>query len=135
MTNIITAMIIAAAQVNGIDPILALSVAHVESNLNPHAVSSKNAYGVMQLRGIAFPQYTVKQLKSLDVNISVGVRHLVYMRDKCRFKKANTWLSCYNRGLVGAKRGIVNPYKDAYYLKVMKKYKELKRLNEKTQTY
>lgn len=40
----------AEAQRGGVDTVLALSIAKVESNFNPNAVSSSNALGLMQLK-------------------------------------------------------------------------------------
>lgn len=125
MEATILAMLISAATVNGLDSKLVVAVAKVESQLDHSAVSPAGAYGVLQIRRIAFPQYTLDEIRQLDMNIAIGVRHLVYMAKHCKFKKNNSWVICFNRGVRGASRDVGNPYVDKYYLKVMKEFKKL----------
>lgn len=124
----IIGLIIAASLEHNIDPKLVLAIAQVESSMNPNAVSSKGAVGIMQLRPIAFPHIDPKRLKSLKVNIYTGVKHLVYMRDNCPFKYNYSWVVCYNRGVTGTIRDVQNPFRENYYHKVIREYNRLREL-------
>lgn len=73
--------IIAAAMSEGVDPSLALGVAHQESKFDPNATSETGARGVMQ-----FTQRTAKWMgidrENVDQNIHGGVQYLKYLLDK-----------------------------------------------------
>lgn len=64
-----------AAAENGVDPNLAIEVAIAESGLNPTAVSSAGAYGIMQLMPGTAAQYGVDRTDPVD-NIQGGVTFL-----------------------------------------------------------
>ncbi|MDI6749834.1 MAG: transglycosylase SLT domain-containing protein [Rhodocyclaceae bacterium] len=69
----------------GIEPRLALAIARTESNLNPRAVSPKNAQGLMQLIPETAVRFNVKKLFDPEQNVRGG---LAYLR----------WLLAYFRG-------------------------------------
>lgn len=88
----------------GIEPKLALAVARTESNLNPNAVSVKNAQGLMQLIPETSVRFNVKKPFDPEQNVRGG---LAYLR----------WLLAYFRGDVAlvaaaynAGEGVVNRY-------------------------
>lgn len=69
----------------GIEPRLALAIATLESNLNPHAVSPKKAQGLMQLIPATSARFNVKRPFDAEQNLRGG---LAYLR----------WLLAYFRG-------------------------------------
>lgn len=69
----------------GISPQFAFAVAHTESNLNPMAVSPKNAQGLMQLIPDTSARFNVKKPFDPEQNVRGG---LAYLR----------WLLAYFRG-------------------------------------
>jgi len=88
----------------GIEPRLALAIARTESNLNPNAVSSKNAQGLMQLIPETAVRFNVRKPFDPEQNVRGG---LAYLR----------WLLAYFRGDVAlaaagynAGEGAVNRY-------------------------
>lgn len=88
----------------GIAPRLALAIARTESNLNPVAVSPKNAQGLMQLIPETAERFNVKKPFDPEQNVRGG---LAYLR----------WLLAYFRGDVAlvaagynAGEGAVNRY-------------------------
>ncbi len=93
----------------GIDPDLALKVAKIESDLNPKAISSKGAIGVMQL--------TLETAKTLGVNpydleenIRGGIAYLKYLLDKYK-GDVDLALAAYNAGPSAVdKYGGIPPY-------------------------
>lgn len=69
----------------GIEPRLALAIAHTESNFNPRAVSPKNAQGLMQLIPETAVRFNVRKPLDPEQNVRGG---LAYLR----------WLLAYFRG-------------------------------------
>jgi soluble lytic murein transglycosylase-like protein len=90
----ITDQITAAANKYGVDPNLALSVARAESSLDPNAVSSAGAIGVMQLMPSSFPGVNIYDPQT---NIDTGVSYLAQMLQRYN---GNTTLAlaAYNAG-------------------------------------
>lgn len=122
VTNYLIALIGYYSAVYGVDPKLALSVAVVESRLNPTAVSERGAIGVFQLMPQSF-NMPARDLFNPEVNIKLGVKYLSWNKKYCKHKVDNTWLVCYNYGIGNAAR-VKYPKLFPYYKQVMKEYHE-----------
>lgn len=90
------------SQQNGLDPALVAAVVYTESRFRPDAVSSQNAYGLMQL----LPETAdfVQQRSGIqgdyrdpDVNISLGAWYLSYLEDRYDGQETSM-LAAYNAG-------------------------------------
>lgn len=86
-------LVISSANKYGVDPNLALSVAKAESGLDPNAVSSKGAVGVMQLNPNSFPGANIYDPAT---NVDLGVQYLAQMLS--RYGDTPTALAAYNAG-------------------------------------
>lgn len=91
--------IITKAQEMGVDPRLALSLAYVESNLNPASTSEKGAVGIMQVMPATGKMLGVeeKKLRDVDTNIETGLRYLKQGID--RYKDPQLAAVGYNAGM------------------------------------
>jgi len=91
--------IITKSQEMGVDPRLALSLAYVESNLNPAATSEKGAVGIMQVLPTTGDMFGVdrKKLRDVDTNIETGLRYLKQGLD--RYKDPQLAAVGYNAGM------------------------------------
>jgi len=78
----IAALVTNAATKYGVDPGLALAVAQRESNLNPNALSSAGAAGVMQLMPATAAQYGVTNPYDPAQNVPAGVQYLASLLSK-----------------------------------------------------
>ena len=114
-------LIVTYATLLNFNPQIAVSVAKVESNLNPNAIGTKGEIGLFQI----MPQYhkmlSKEELKNIHTNIIVGITMLRDVKNKCVHKKELTWLTCYNMGYSGAKR-LKNPKDFSYVKKVRKEF-------------
>ena len=97
--------IVAESRLRGLEPALVLAVIEVESSFRPRAVSSADAYGLMQLRlptaravaercGVAW-RGAATLLDPVD-NVRLGIAYLAELRD--RFGHLPTALAAYNWG-------------------------------------
>lgn len=121
MTNsIIAKLIVAYSQLFGLDPNVALSVAEVESNLNPEVVGSLGEVGVFQIRPEFYTMFSRKQLMSTETNVMLGVKLLAGYKNTCFHKEDVTYLICYNYGPANAKR-VKHPHLFPYVKKVKEK--------------
>ena len=90
------------AKVARLDPVLVLAVIGVESGWDPDAVSSRDARGLMQLRGPAIEgearggRLTSSDPKDPQVNVRAGVRYLGHLFQ--RFQDKELALVAYNAG-------------------------------------
>ncbi|WP_051305026.1 lytic transglycosylase domain-containing protein [Chitinilyticum litopenaei] len=65
-----------------VDPQLAVSIAMIESGLNPRAVSPKSAAGIMQLMPATAERFNVKDSFNVSQNVRGGVRYLRWLIDR-----------------------------------------------------
>jgi TPR repeat protein len=89
----------------GVSPRLALAVARTESNLNPQAVSLRNAQGLMQLIPETSERFNVRKPFDPEQNVRGG---LAYLRWLLAYFEGNVplALAAYNAG-----EGAVNRYR------------------------
>lgn len=105
----------------GVNPKLALAVAHTESGLNPVAVSPRNAQGLMQLIPETSARFNVKKPFDPEQNVRGG---LAYLRWLLAYYEGNVplTLAAYNagEGTVDRYRGIP-PYAETrnYVTRIM----------------
>ena len=96
-------LIITYANIYGINPNLAVSVAEVESNFNINAVGQAKEVGLFQLKSEYVKGYTRKQLFDPITNIKVGIQRLAETQKECIHKHNNDFLVCWNYGYENAK--------------------------------
>jgi soluble lytic murein transglycosylase-like protein len=116
------------ALINGVEPDLALSIAKVESSLNPKAVSSTMDGGLFQLNKQYYKFHNPNWLFDVEINTALALHTLGKLKEECFHKANKTFVLCYNLGRTGASR-IKFPEKHRYYKKVIEK------LNEKNDKY
>jgi len=92
----IAAIVAQAAARYGLDPALVLALAQAESGLNPNAVSSTGAQGVMQLEPATAAQYGVTDPFDPTQNIDAGAHYLADLIDK--YGDATAAVAAYNWG-------------------------------------
>ena len=99
-----------AAARHHVDPNLVRALVKVESNFNPHAVSSKGAMGLMQLMPATARMYDVANPFDAAQNVDAGVRHLKGLLDDFG-GDVTLSLAAYNAGQGAVKRsGGIPPY-------------------------
>lgn len=93
----ISQMVTRLAPRYSVDPELALAVIAVESGFNEHAVSAKNAHGLMQLTSETASRFSVRDVFNAEDNIKGG---LSYLRWLLAFFRGNVSLvvAAYNAG-------------------------------------
>lgn len=99
------------------DPALIYALIRTESGFNPHAVSSADAVGLMQLTKDTYDWAQTKlpeserlpeeDLYDPETNIRYGVLVLSMLRDQ--FSDTNTMLAAYNAGIGNVRRWLRNP--------------------------
>ena len=114
----------AAAAKNHLDPALVQAVIQAESNWDPHAVSRKGAFGLMQLIPATAERYGVEDVFDPVQNIQGGTRYLRDLLDRFGgdLKKS---LAAYNAGEQAVERfGGVPAYRETrdYVRKVTNTY-------------
>lgn len=115
----IKSTIVSSAERHGIDPILAVSIAQVESNLDPCKIGDLGEYGLFQLR----PEYHKTKLCDIDNHVETAVKYLVYVKKRCTKKYGNAWFICFNTG-PNRKHVIKKPKQFNYYIKVIEVMKK-----------
>jgi soluble lytic murein transglycosylase-like protein len=101
---------------HGLDPVLVLSIAEVESRFNPNAVGSLGELGLLQLR----PEFHPVVKGDTRHNIRVGVRYLASIKSRCSLKYGDAWFVCFNRGEY--RKALKAPREFPYYKKVKAAY-------------
>lgn len=96
----------------GVSPKLAISVATVESRLNPNARGSKGEVGLFQL--LPGSKSTVRDAE-IGYNIIKGISEIKYWKTHCPVKDQETFVICFNGGFRHPKYPLLHPY----YKKVM----------------
>jgi soluble lytic murein transglycosylase-like protein len=114
----IVKMIRAEALKVGVDQDLAVSIAKVESSLNPKAVGGLGEQGLFQLR----PEFHKIDGKVLN-NIQVAVSYLKWLKEKDGGKSGQAWFVLYNSGPY---RNLKQPTKTNYFKKVMNELSNIK---------
>ncbi|MFB0564584.1 MAG: lytic transglycosylase domain-containing protein [Candidatus Aminicenantaceae bacterium] len=114
------------ANKHNVPQMLIRSIISVESDYNPHAVSSKGAVGLMQLMPDTAKKYGVKNLYDPWENIGGGVK---YLKDLIEIYNGKTdlVLGAYNAGQEAIKKHKgIPPYPETlnYIRKVKRKYQK-----------
>ncbi|XZG70591.1 lytic transglycosylase domain-containing protein [Chitinibacteraceae bacterium HSL-7] len=115
------------AEWHEVDPRLVLAIAWVESGLNPHARSPKDAMGVMQLIPATAARFDVKDTYNISQNVRGGVRYLRWLLDRYD-GRVELAAAAYNAGEKAVDRyGGVPPYRETrdYVRKVQSLYPHL----------
>lgn len=110
----------------GVSPRLALTVARTESNLNPQAVSQKNAQGLMQLIPETSARFNVQKPFDPEQNVRGG---LAYLRWLLAYFRGNVALvaAAYNAGEGAVNRfGGIPPFAETrdYVKRIMLGYRQ-----------
>lgn len=110
----------------GVNPRLALTVARTESNLNPQAVSEKNAQGLMQLIPETSARFNVQKPFDPEQNVRGG---LSYLRWLLAYFRGNVALvaAAYNAGEGAVNRfGGIPPFAETreYVKRIMVGYRQ-----------
>ena len=119
--------VIIAANETEIEPALIHAVISVESKHNPHALSKKGAYGLMQLMPETLRRFNVLDKNNPKQNILAGAK---YLRELLKLFNGDLKLSlaAYNAGPAAVQRfgGKIPPYRETvdYVPKVLKYYKQ-----------
>jgi soluble lytic murein transglycosylase-like protein len=121
-------LILSAASRYRVDPDLITSIITAESNFDPHAISRRNARGLMQLLPQTATQLGVKNIFDPTENIDAGTRYLSTLLDRYHNNLALT-LAAYNAGPQSVERyRSVPPYREthSYINKVSRTYAQTK---------
>lgn len=114
-----------AAAATTLEPALIHAVITVESHGNASAVSSKGAYGLMQLMPATAKRFNVKNQKDPQQNILAGAQYLRELKDLYR-GNLSLMLAAYNAGPKAVEKyhGQIPPYLETqlYVPKVLKFY-------------
>jgi soluble lytic murein transglycosylase-like protein len=102
--------IVESAQRHGIDPLLALSIAEIESGFNPNARGSLGEIGLFQLRPEFHPVLIGHRLNNIDV----AMRYLAGLKRTCS-AYGDAYFVCFN---YGPARKLKYPHAFPYYVKV-----------------
>jgi len=113
---------------HSLSPLLIHSVIKVESNYNPYAVSSKGAFGLMQLIPETARRFGVANVFNPEENIQGGAKYLRYLLDLYNDNYPLA-LAAYNAGEKAVERyGGIPPFAETQnYVILVRKQLELAR--------
>lgn len=97
------------ARRQGLNEDIALSIATIESGLNPRAIGPKKEIGLFQIRP-EFSPVSKKALLNPKINARIGIMKLIEARDRCPVYEDMTWVICYNNGWRHPKYPTLHPY-------------------------
>lgn len=130
--------IVAASELQGLDPYLVKAVVRTESNFTPTAVSPKRAIGLMQVLPSTAAELGLKPrehasveqlLRDPWVSLLVGTRYLAQQLE--RFGRVDLALAAYNAGPTAVeKAGLQVPRfaeTQAYVRQVLGHYRQMRR--------
>lgn len=121
MNSSLIVLIFYYASMYNIDPSVAMSIAHIESNFKINAVGPVGEIGLYQINP-KFSDRNVKDLFRVEVNVELGIKKLAEAKKYCSHQDDNTWVICYNIGVTGAKK-VKHPTLFPYYKKFRKAHK------------
>lgn len=113
-------IIIEEANKQGFDPQVALSIAMIESSMNPMAIGPVKELGLFQIR----PEYSkLPRIALFDArtNAREGIAILIKYQKMCPVKDKLSYVICFNSGLRHPKY----PYLHPYYKRFKKAYAAL----------
>lgn len=121
------------AEKQGLDPNVALAIATIESNLNPHAIGPKGEIGLFQIYrpNTSRPRVSQKTRgtgETVQRNIRAGIRELNYWKTYCPVRAGFEWITCYNQGF----RRPRFPTRLPYYRRFIRQYMLLSTHSEPT---
>lgn len=119
-------LIRAAAEQNGVEEHLIVSVIAAESNFRPRAVSRKNAQGLMQLMPATAARFAVTDVFDPAQNIAAGTRYLKELLERYG-SDLRLALAAYNAGPEQVARyGGIPPFAEtrAYVQRVLRELEE-----------
>lgn len=125
MSTLLLTMILHYCSIYGVDPVLAISVAQVESGMNVNAEGPTHDIGLFQLNPNTFRKYTKKQLFDPELNIKLGIEYLAIVREESIPRDGYSWVINYN---LGSNKGnkVKHPKLFPYYKKVAEQMNQLK---------
>lgn len=93
----------------GLDPAIAISIAKIESSLNPNAIGPKKEVGLFQILPKYSPVNTTLLLNP-KINARIGVMKLLEAQKRCALQDNLTWTICFNNGWRKPKYPELHPY-------------------------
>lgn len=105
----IRAIITEEALKQGFDPEVAISIAMIESSLNPNAIGPVKELGLFQIRP-EFSKLSRTALFDARTNAREGIALLIKYRKLCPMQDELTYVICFNNGLRHPKYPYLHPY-------------------------
>jgi len=100
---LIIKLILYYANLNGLDGNTALSIAKIESGLNPNSIGLAKEVGIFQIKS-EYSLYSKEELLDPVTNIKEGIRILKLSKETCSHRKGSDWVICFNLGKKGASK-------------------------------
>lgn len=116
-----------AADGYGLDPLVLVSIAYVESNFTPTAIGPTNDYGLMQIH---YPSW--KKIFELSSEVELydaenSIMKAAYILDRYKKMCGKYYIYCYNAGPTKINQLLEDnkPLPKEYYNRVMDAYSQL----------